>query len=146
MLFRSLINIPLIVCNSVMVVINSMIENQDTLKILNIILNSSTGLIIGMISNFKIYERITTYRNLYIKYNKLSNFIDSKLTNEMELINIDFIENVVNEYNNIGEQQDFDYPTKIRRRIKKEYQDKLSLPLSLQVDLVECNKNCCNNA
>ena len=35
-------NIPLIICNSVMVVINSMIESQGTLKILNIILNTST--------------------------------------------------------------------------------------------------------
>ena len=43
---KNLINIPLIICNSVMVCINSMIENQDTLKILNIILNASTGLIL----------------------------------------------------------------------------------------------------
>ena len=98
-----------------------------------------------MISNFKIYERITTFKNLYIKYNKLSNMIDSKLTNELELINVDFIENVVNEYNNIGEQQDFEYPTAIRKRIKKEYENKLSLPLVLSVDIITCNENnkCC---
>ena len=140
---KNLINIPLIICNSVMVVINSMIENQDTLKILNIILNTSTGLIIGMISNFKIYERITTYRTLYIKYNKLSNMIDSKITNELELINVDFIENVVNEYNNIGEQLDYDYPSFIRKKIKKEYQDKMSLPLVLSVDIITCDENKC---
>jgi hypothetical protein len=34
-----------------------MITDQDTLKILNIILNSSTGLILGLISKFKIHEK-----------------------------------------------------------------------------------------
>ena len=51
---KNIINIPLIVCNSAMVCINSIIEDQNTLKILNIILNSSTGLILSLISNFKI--------------------------------------------------------------------------------------------
>ena len=74
---KNIINIPLIICNSVMVCINSMITDQDTLKILNIILNSSTGLILGLISNFKIYEKINQYHQLYIKYNKLSILIDT---------------------------------------------------------------------
>ena len=82
---KNMINIPLIVSNSVMVCINSIIEDQDTLKILNIILNSSTGLILGMISNFKVYEKINQYHQLYIKFNKLSNSIVSKLTNDIEI-------------------------------------------------------------
>lgn len=142
---KNLINIPLIICNSVMVCINSIITDQDTLKILNIILNSSTGLIIGMISNFKIYEKINQYHQLYIKFNKLSNTIDSKITNEIEAINNDFIENIINEYNNISETQEYSFPSSIRKRIKKQYMDKLSLPLSLSVDIIECNKtSCCN--
>ena len=48
---KNIINIPLIICNTVMVIINSIITNQDLLKILNIILNSSTGLILSLISN-----------------------------------------------------------------------------------------------
>ncbi len=142
---KNLINIPLIICNSVMVCVNSIITEQDTLKILNIILNASTGLIIGMISNFKIYEKINQYHLLYIKYNKLSNLIDSKLTNDMENINITFIEGIIDDYNNIGEGQDFAFPSSIRKRVKKQYIEKLSLPLSLSVDLVECEGkvSCC---
>jgi hypothetical protein len=142
---KNLINIPLIVCNSVMVCVNSIITEQDTLKILNIILNASTGLIIGMISNFKIYEKINQYHLLYNKYNKLSNLIDSKLTNDMENINITFIEGIIDDYNNIGEGQDFAFPSSIRKRVKKQYVEKLSLPLSLSVDIVECEGKvaCC---
>ena len=144
---KNLINIPLIVCNSVMVCVNSIITEQDTLKILNIILNASTGLIIGMISNFKIYEKINQYHLLYIKYNKLSNLMDSKLTNDMENINITFIEGIIDDYNNIGEGQDFAFPSSIRKRVKKQYIEKLSLPLSLSVDIVECEGkfSCCAN-
>jgi len=77
---KNLINIPLIVCNSVMVCINSIITDQDTLKVLNIILNTSTGLILGMIRNFKIY---------------------------------------------------------------KQYEDKMTLPLSLNADIAQCEKGSC---
>ena len=67
---KNLINIPLIICNSVMVIINSIVLDDNTLKILNIILNSSTGIILGLISNFKIYEKINEFHTSYIKYNK----------------------------------------------------------------------------
>lgn len=140
---KNLINIPLIICNSVMVCINSIITDQDTLKILNIILNASTGLILGMISNFKIYEKINQYHQLYIKFNKLTNLIDSKMTNELENININFIENIVDDYNNITESQEFSFPNKIRNRIKKQYENKLSLPLSLNADIIVCEKSSC---
>jgi len=144
---KNIINIPLIVCNTVMVVVNSIIEDQATLKILNIILNASTGLILSLISNFKIYERINQYHQLYIKFNKLSNLIDSKITNDLENLNITFIEGIIDDYNNALEGQEFEFPTKIRKRIKKQYENKMSLPLSLNADIVECeSSSCCNNS
>ena len=137
---KNLINIPLIVCNSVMVCINSIITDQDTLKVLNIILNSSTGLILGMISNFKIYEKINQYHQLDIQFNKLANLADSKLTNELETFNINFIENIIDDYNNITESQEFAFPNKIRNRIEKQYENRLALPLSLNADIIICEK------
>ena len=99
-----------------------------------------------MISNFKIYEKINQYHQLYIKFNKLANLIDSKMTNELENININFIENIVDDYNNITESQEFSFPNKIRNRIKKQYENKLSLPLSLNADIIVCEKSsCCGN-
>ena len=140
---KNIINIPLIICNSVMVCINSSITNQELLKILNIILNSSTGLILSLISNFKIYEHITQYHQLQIKYTKLSHLIDSRLTNDLENINIEFIQNVINDYDTISELQDFPYPESIKRKVKRQYDNKLSMPSSLSVDIVECKSECC---
>jgi hypothetical protein len=59
---KNIINIPLIICYIAMVCINSSITDQELLKILKIILNSSTGLILSLISNFKIYENIQQYQ------------------------------------------------------------------------------------
>lgn len=141
---KNIINIPLIICNSAMVCINSTITDQELLKILNIILNSSTGLILSLISNFKIYENITQYHQLQIKFTKLSHLIDSKLTNELETIDNEFIKSVIDDYDAITETQEFPYPNTIKKRIKKQYENKFSLPSALSVDVVEiCDNNKC---
>ena len=142
---KNIINIPLIICNTAMVCINSIIQEQDLLKVLNIILNSSTGLILSLISNFKIYEHIQQYHQLQIKFNKLSHQISSKITNDIDNINIDFIQNVVDDYDTICESIEFTFPTSIRKRIKKQFEHKMALPSSLNVDIVEVCKNskCC---
>ena len=76
---KNIINIPLIICNSVMVCINSIIEDQNLLKILNIILKSSTGSILSLISNFKIYENTQHNHQLEIKFNNICfTFISSR--------------------------------------------------------------------
>jgi hypothetical protein len=71
---KNIINIPLIICNSAMVCINSSITDQELLKILNIMLNSSTGLILSLISNFKIYEHITQISPITNKIYKIITF------------------------------------------------------------------------
>jgi len=140
---KNIINIPLILSNSAMVIINAIITDQDLLKILNIILNSSTGLILSLISNFKVYECIQQFHQLQIKYNKLCHEIDSKLTNDTENITVDFIKSVIDDYDNITSSQEYSYPQSVKNRIKKQYTN-YSLPSSLAIDLVEikcCNKN-----
>ena len=143
---KNIINIPLIVCNTAMVIINSLISNEDLLKILNIILNASTGLILSLISNFKIYEHITLYHQIQIKFSKLNHLIDSKLTNDIDNINTDFITNIIEDYDLILEGMEFSFPSGIRKRIKEQYEGKLTLPASLSVDIVECKTDCCVRA
>ena len=143
---KNLINIPLIIMNSAIVIINSTIENQELLKILNIILNSSTGLILGLISNFKVYENIQSFHQLQSKFNKLSHQIESKL-NDPENISIEYLNSIVEDYDVIYDNIEFNFPNSIKKRIKKQYDGKLSLPSSLSVDIVEiCDNRCCNNA
>jgi hypothetical protein len=144
---KNAVNIPLIVCNTAMICINSIITDQDLLKILNIILNSSTGLILSLISNFHIHESISQFEELNKKYSKLSNDIDTKICNDND-ISIEYINNIVEDYNALCETIKYSYPNKIKKRIKKQYEGKMKLPSCLQVDLVEvCDdtKICCNN-
>ena len=111
---KNIINIPLILSNSAMVIINAIITDQDLLKILNIILNSSTGLILSLISNFKVYECIQQFHQLQIKYNKLCHEIDSKLTNDTENITVDFIKSIIDDYDNITSSQEYSYPQTVK--------------------------------
>ena len=129
-----------------MVCINSIFVDQDLLKILNIILNSSTGLILSLISNFKLYEHIQQYHQLQIKFNKPCHQIDSKMTNDLDSINNDFITNVVEDYDQICESIEYGFPSSIKKRIKKQYEGKLHLPASLTIDIVnvcDSNNKCC---
>ncbi len=57
-LIKNIINIPLFIWNSALVCINSSSTEQALLKTLNLLWNSSTGLILSVISKFKIYENI----------------------------------------------------------------------------------------
>lgn len=140
---KNVINIPLIVCNTAMVCINSIITEHELLKILNIILNSSTGLILSLISNYKIYEHIQQYHNLQIKFNKLSHQIDSRITNDLDNITTEFITGIVEDYDQITDSIEFSFPSSIRKKIKKQYEGKMALPSSLAVDIVECKSECC---
>jgi hypothetical protein len=143
---KNIINIPLIITNSAMVIINATIADQDLLKVLNIILNSSTGLILSLISNFKVYENIQQFKQLQIKFNKLSHQIDSKITNDPDNITAEYISSVVEDYDQIYESIEFQFPNKIKQRLKQQFQDKLSLPTSLSVDVVSCDeKTCCSS-
>lgn len=138
---KNIINIPLIICNSIMIVINSIVLDENTLKILNIILNSSSAIILSLISNFKIYEKINEFHTSYIKYNKLMNTIHSKMTNNYEEITSDFIISVVNDYDNITDNLNYAFPNKIKKRIKNQYHH-MTLPISLSVEIVSISDEC----
>ncbi len=60
---KNVINIHLIICNSVMVCINSTITDQQLLKIMNIILNSSTGFKLSFVSSFKYMNKFDNFTN-----------------------------------------------------------------------------------
>jgi len=143
---KNMINIPLIITNSAMVIINAIIVDQEMLKVLNIILNSSTGLILSLISNFKIYEHIQLFHQVKGKFNKLSHVIDNKLTNDIDNVSSEFITNIIEDYDQIYDGMEYTFPSSIKKRIKKQYEGKMTLPVALTIDIVELCENpsiCC---
>ena len=66
-LIRQIINVPLILSSSIMTVMNSWSFNENELKIANIVLNASTSLLLSLTGNFRISEKIGSFRALGLK-------------------------------------------------------------------------------
>ncbi len=79
-----------------------------------------------------------------MKYTKSTHLIDSKITNDIETIDNDFIQQIINDYDTISDSCDYSFPLSVRKKVKKAYENKLSLPSSLSFDLVTvCENNIC---
>lgn len=143
---KNIINVPLILVNTAMTALNSIVMNADDMKIPNILLNSTTGVIIGLISSFNIYEKIQSFHQLQCKFNKLSSSIESKMINTDSMTDED-IRNIIDTYDNLIDNIDYPISEKIKARIKKQFKEKLDLPSILSVDFVICryteNDRCC---
>ena len=127
-----------------MTILNSIIENSNDLKIPNIILNSSTGLIIAFVSQYKLYEKINEFHQLQNKFNKLSSNIEKKLILDMDNILDSDINGYIETYDILIDNMVYPINDKIKNKIKKQFQEKLALPAILSVDIVECPNRCCN--
>lgn len=140
---KNMINIPLILVNTAMTILNSAIFDANDLKIPNIILNSTTGVIIGLISSFKVYEKIHAFHQLQSKFNKLYSTIEKKLVMNIDKISDDEINAFIETYDNLIDSMEYPVSDKIKNKVKKQFIDKLTLPTILSIDIVECRDNCC---
>lgn len=140
---KNLINIPLILINTSMTILNSIIENSNDLKIPNIILNSSTGLIIAFVSQYKLYEKINEFHQLQNKFNKLSTNIEKKLILDIEGLSDNDINGYIETYDILIDNMVYPISDDIKNKIKKQFKEKLALPAILSVDIIECKNSCC---
>jgi hypothetical protein len=135
-----MINVPLILSSSVMTILNSMAnDNSNDMKYANIALNATTSLILTLIGNFKLAEKVTNFKNIEIKMNTLCHSIEDKLTNDLEHTSTENIRQIINEYDTSNEQLDYPFIGFIKNRVKKTYMGKKTLPniLNCQVIFVE---------
>jgi len=133
-LLNSLIKIPIIVSSSVMALLNSSIIDPDVMKFANIIINSATALILSLSSNFKIESKMTDFRNIGIKFNKLSHEIDNFLINDISELDGDKIEDIMKNYDALNESLNEPFPRRIKSKIITKYSGKKHLPNCLLVD------------
>ena len=117
---------PLIITNSIMVVFNS--ENIENIRIINIILNISTSLILSLIGNFKLDQRITNFTSKSIKFTKLCHHIEDLLYNSIDEITSENIRNIINDYDSINEQIEYPFVGYIKKRLIKKYENNRILP------------------
>jgi hypothetical protein len=132
---KSICNIPLILISSVMAILNSSSFDGNEMKIPNIVINSLTAMIIGIINNFRINEKESNFKQLSCKFMKISHLIEDKLHNQLETLSGSDISNQIKEYDNLIEQIDFTFPTSIQKTVKKLYKNKKQLPAILNGDM-----------
>jgi hypothetical protein len=132
---KSICNIPLILISSVMAILNSSSFDGNEMKIPNIVINSLTAMIIGIINNFRINEKESNFKQLSCKFMKISHSIEDKLHNHLETLSSSDISNQIKEYDNLIEQIDFTFPTAIQKTVKKLYKNKKQLPAILNGDM-----------
>lgn len=126
---RTMVNIPLIFSSSIMTILNSMDEaRSNEIKICNIVLNTATATILSLIGNFHLTEQAVNFKAISIKMTKLCHQIEDKLSIDVETCTVDNLRCFINEYDTLCEQLDYPFPNFIKQKVKKAYQNKMTLP------------------
>ena len=138
---RNILNIPLILISAILTILNSIMDEKD-MKIINIVLNGTVGLILSMMNNFKVNDKVATFKNEKNKIIKLQHKIDTYLNTSIE-VNAKDIEDIIAQYDAIIEEQEYPILDIIKKPIKRKYKH-MNMPLSMMtVDGCEAELFCC---
>ena len=132
-LLKNIIHFQLISTTSIMGIINSNYE-PDKLKTMNIVLNCTTALILGILNNFKFEFKAHTFNKLSLKMNRLCHSIENDLSDNLDNLTQENINKYINEYDNINESLEFGLIQMLKTKIKKKYKNKKILPNSLNCE------------
>ena len=125
--------LPLIIGSSLLTVLNAATIREDIMKIINILINGLNTIVIALSTQYKINDRITTYKSLYNKYQKLSHKIESVINNSEDITD-KTLDEIINEYDLIQNDNYYTYLHRYKSKIIKAYSGKKSMPNSLQLD------------
>jgi hypothetical protein len=119
-----------------MVIFNS--ENFENVRIANIILNVATSLILSLVGNFKLNERVINFSSKGVKFNKLCHKIEDLLYNCIDDITTENIRAIIDDYDAINEQIEYPFVSYIKERLIKKYGNNRIMPncLNCVSDLV----------
>ena len=127
---HQIFSIPIILTSSAMTVINSSFNPED-MKIVNIILNASTSLILSLVNNFRFNERANNFKIASRKMNALCHSIEDCIYNELDDGNINLIRNFIKSYDDINESLDYSLVNSIKKKITEKYKSSRTLPNAL---------------
>jgi len=130
-LIKSLCNIPLILITSILSIINASSFDPLEMKMPNVIINASVALIMGMISNFKLSEKESLYKQVNQKMVRHTHAIEDMLNNSLATLDSEDVSNVIKKYDDIVEMNEFPFPSHIKKNVLNIYKGKRSLPAVL---------------
>ena len=138
---------PIIFINVIMTIINSTVTDIYVIKNSNIFLNVSTMLLVSLSNYMKINEKCEILKINRDKFIKLYNMIEKRKYTED--ISVDFIDNVITNYDNIIENINFSFPHRILQKIRDQYAEKKTLPLFIngikKLDIYRSDNGIVNN-
>ena len=120
---------PLIIGSSILTILNSSTIPDNYLKYLNISINGLNTIIISLSNNYKLNDRISSYKNLYEKFNKLSHKFEKLI-----LLNSNLTDDLINEYDNLQNDIIFGFLKSYKIKIINKYGKTRKMPNSLQLD------------
>lgn len=126
---------PLVIGSSLLTILNSSTIDESIMKYINISINGLNTLIIALNTNYKLNDRLTTYKNLYIKYQKLSHKIESCINKSTDAeASAKIIDDIINEYDTLQNDNNFGYLSSYKKLIIDKYGKTHKMPNSLALD------------
>jgi hypothetical protein len=124
---KMLFKMPIILTSSAMSIVNSNFEG-DQMKSVNIVFNILTGVILAVGTAWQFEAKEQEFSNAKKKFVKLSCEIEGKqLSNEK--IDPAYVTSVIERYNNIEENLDYDIPQFILKSTREMYKGEKTLPI-----------------
>ena len=129
-----IVMLPTIIGSAVLTCLNSSEIENNIIKWINISVNGTNTLIIALTTNYKLQDRITTYKNIYNKYQKLSHKIESTINNSADITD-KILDEIINEYDVLQNDNDYGYISSYKKIIINKYGKSKQMPNSLQLDV-----------
>ena len=129
-----IVMLPTIIGSAILTCLNSSEIENNIIKWINISVNGTNTLIIALTTNYKLQDRITTYKTLYNKYQKLSHKIESTINNSSEITD-KILDEIINEYDALSNDNDYGYISSYKTMVINKYGRSKQMPNSLQLDV-----------
>jgi hypothetical protein len=124
---KMLFKMPIILTSSALSIINSNFDGE-TMKTVNIIFNILTGVILAVGTAWQFEARENEFKSAKNKFIKLSSEIEAKqLSNET--IEPVYVNSIIERYNNIEENLDYDIPAFILQSTREKWKGQKTLPI-----------------
>lgn len=128
-----IVMLPTILGSAILTCLNSSEIESKIIKWINISVNGTNTLIIALITNYKLQDRLNTYKTLYNKYQKLSHKIESIINNSSEITD-EILDDIINEYDILQNDNDYGFLSSYKKMIVKKYGSTKQMPNSLQLE------------
>lgn len=125
--------LPTIIGSAMLTCLNSSDINSNIIKWINITINGSNTLIIALTTNYKLQDRISVYKNLYNKYQKLSHKIESTINNSSDITD-NILDDIISEYDLLQNSNEYGFLSSYKTKIVEKYGLTKQMPNSLQLE------------